>query len=209
MKNYRFFVVCGLLVLAALFVHFHQDVQVPVARPLTDIPERLSGWEKVAETRFSEAVLKQLKPTDYLYRVYADERHHPVSLYLGFHGGGPDSGPIHSPKHCLPGSGWFNLSEESKTFVIGNERVHLVEAVYQNGDARELFLYWFQVKGESMTNEYALKFAEIKNSILFNRRDSAFIRISVPYQQEDAQARTLGEQFVRDFYPQIKAVLPR
>jgi EpsI family protein len=209
MKNYRFYVVCGLLILAALFVHFHEDVEVPVARPLTDIPMRLSGWVKVDETRFSEAVLKQLKPTDYLYRVYEDEHRHPVSLYLGFHGGGPDSGPIHSPKHCLPGSGWRSVSEETKVFAVGDDRINLVEAVYQNGDARELFLYWFQVKGESMTSEYALKFAEIKNSILSNRRDSAFIRISVPYRQGDENVLVLGEQFVRDFYPQIKAVLPQ
>ncbi|OHB29905.1 MAG: EpsI family protein [Desulfuromonadaceae bacterium GWC2_58_13] len=209
MKPYRFYVVFGLLVLTALFVHFHRDVQVPVARPLTDIPERLSGWAKVDETRFSEAVLKLLRPTDYLYRVYVNDQSHPVSLYLGYHGGGPESGPIHSPKHCLPGSGWQNISEKNITFEVGEDRIHLVEAVYQNGDARELFLYWFQVKGESMTSEYALKFAEIKNSVLFNRRDSAFIRISVPYRQGDDGVLALGERFVRDFYPQIKAVLPQ
>jgi EpsI family protein len=208
MKNYRFYVVCGLLILAAAFVHLHQDVQVPVARPLAEIPVRHSGWVKVDEARFSEAVLKGLRPTDYLYRVYVNGPSHPVSLYLGYHGGGPDSGPIHSPKHCLPGSGWLNLSEKTETFPVGEDQVNLVQAIYQNGDARELFLYWFQVRGESMTSEYALKFAEIRNSILFNRRDSAFIRISVPYRQGDDGVLSLGEQFVRDFYPHIKAVLP-
>lgn len=209
MKNYRFYVVCILLVLTALFVHFHRDVQVPVAKPLTDIPERLDGWVKVDETRFSEAVLKLLRPTDYLYRVYADSSRQPVSLYIGFHGGGPDSGPIHSPKHCLPGSGWLNISETTKSFTVGDDRINLVEAVYQNGDARELFLYWFQVRGESMTSEYALKYAEIKNSILYNRRDSAFIRISIPYRQGDEGSLAAGTRFVRDFYPQIKEVLPQ
>jgi len=209
MKMFRFYVVYALLLGAALFVFLHEDVEVPVARPLDEIPLRLDGWTKVEETRFSEAVLKQLRPTDYLYRVYADDDRRSVSLYLGYHGGGPESGPIHSPKHCLPGSGWMNISEQSKTLTIGDDEVRLVEAVYQNGGQRELFLYWFQVKGATLTNEYALKLAEITNSILHNRRDSTFVRVSVPYQEGDAGALEVGERFVRDFYPHIKAVLPR
>ncbi|MDX9710412.1 MAG: EpsI family protein [Trichloromonas sp.] len=209
MKKFRFYVVYALLLGAALFVFLHEDVEVPTARPLDEIPLRLDGWTKTEETRFSEAVLKQLRPTDYLYRVYADEDRRSVSLYLGYHGGGPESGPIHSPKHCLPGSGWQNVSEQSKTLTIGDDEVRLVEAVYQNGGQRELFLYWFQVKGATLTNEYALKLAEITNSILHNRRDSTFVRISVPYREGDVGALEAGERFVRDFYPHIKAVLPR
>lgn len=209
MKKFRFYVVYILLLGTALFVFLHEDVEVPVARPLDEIPIRLDGWTKVEETRFSEAVLKQLRPTDYLYRVYADDDRRSVSLYLGYHGGGPESGPIHSPKHCLPGSGWQNISEQSKTLTIGDEEVRLVEAVYQNGGQRELFLYWFQVKGATLTNEYALKLAEITNSILHNRRDSTFVRISVPYREGDLGALEVGERFVRDFYSHIKAVLPQ
>ena len=82
-------------------------------------------------------------------------------------------------------------------------------SVYENDGQRELFLYWFQVKGELCTNEYALRWAEISNSILFNRRDSAFIRISIPYRAGDRDTVVLGEQFIRDFYPHIKAVLPK
>lgn len=209
MKKFRFYLVYALLLGTALFVAFHEDVQVPTARPLDEIPTRLDGWTKTEETRFSEAVLKQLRPTDYLYRVYADDGRRSVSLYIGYHGGGPESGPIHSPKHCLPGSGWMNISEQSKTLTIGDDEVRLVEAVYQNGGQRELFLYWFQVKGATLTNEYALKLAEITNSILHNRRDSTFVRISVPYREGDTGALEVGERFVRDFYPHIKAVLPR
>lgn len=209
MKKFRFYLVYALLLGTALFVFLHEDVEVPTARPLDEIPTRLDGWTKTEETRFSEAVLKQLRPTDYLYRVYADDTRRSVSLYLGYHGGGPESGPIHSPKHCLPGSGWMNISEQSKTLTIGDDEVRLVEAVYQNGGQRELFLYWFQVKGATLTNEYALKLAEITNSILHNRRDSTFVRISVPYREGDTGALEVGERFVRDFYPHIKAVLPR
>jgi EpsI family protein len=209
MKYLRLYLVYALLILSALFIALHQDNHEPTLQPLTSIPLNAGGWAKVDETYFSEAVLKVLRPTAYLYRVYADDAGHRVSLYIGYHGGGADSGPIHSPKHCLPGSGWHSLSETTTSINVAGKPVSVVEAEYQNGSQRELFLYWFQVKGQTLTNEYSLKFAEITNSILYSRRDSAFVRISVPHQEGDDTAIVIGEQFVRTFYPYIEAVLPK
>lgn len=209
MINVRFYLVYLLLALTAVFVGVHRDVHVPVARPLDEIPLRVGHWSQVDDVYFSEAVLDQLKPTDYLYRVYVNDDRQPVTLYVGYHGGGPDSGPIHSPKHCLPGSGWQAVSEQNRTVTINGETLQLVEAVYQHGDRRERFWYWYQVRGETLTNEYALKFAEILNSIRHQRRDSAFIRISTMFQEPDSASSSAVEQFVRDFYPLIKAVLPQ
>ncbi|MEA3333065.1 MAG: EpsI family protein [Pseudomonadota bacterium] len=207
-RYYRFFIVYVLLFGAIFFVYFHEDVLVPVNRPLVDIPTRLRNWRMLSQARFDENILAVLKSTDYLSRVYIDEERNRVSLYLGYHGGGPESGPIHSPKHCLPGSGWQLFSTKEKELSLEGGQVSMVQAVYQNGDARELFLYWFQVRGESITNEYILKFTEIKNSILYNRRDSAFIRLSVPFEGDPGAVVALGERFLKDFYPEISAVLP-
>jgi EpsI family protein len=71
-----------------------------------------------------------------------------------------------------------------------------------------MFIYYFQVKGQILTNEYLLKLAEIMNSVLYNRRDSAFIRISVPFSDEEAEAALVGERFLAKIYPQIVSVLP-
>ena len=93
--------------------------------------------------------------------------------------------------------------------AVAEQNINLVRAVYQNGYSRELFVYWFQVKGKTLANEYSLKLAEIVNSIFYNRRDSAFIRLSVSYEGDPNQAIALAESFVQDFYPHIAAVLPQ
>lgn len=208
-KKFRFFIVYFLLIAAALFVYLHDDLAVPVNRPLTDVPQQQGKWRMVSQSRFDDQVLAVLKPTDYLARSYVDQAGNRISLYLGYHGGGPESGPIHSPKHCLPGSGWQVVSTVPGEMSVVGENIQLVRAVYQNGYNRELFLYWFQVKGKTLANEYALKVAEVFNSILHNRRDSAFIRISLPFTGDQDEAVALAEQFVRDFYPHIAEVLPR
>jgi len=209
MKNQgRYIIVYLLLVLTALFIYTHETVAVPVNKPLTDIPTSFGEWTMVGQSRFNQDVLQNLQPTDYLYRVYKDSAGNRVTLYLGYHAGGPESGPIHSPKHCLPGSGWFELSEVKRKIQVAGKELPVVQAVYQNGDQKEMFLYFFQVKGQILTDEYSLKISEITNSILYNRRDSAFIRISVPFHGDQAEAAAAGDSFVIKVYPYIASVLP-
>ncbi|MBE0555912.1 MAG: EpsI family protein, partial [Proteobacteria bacterium] len=42
--GYRFIIVFVLLIAAAVFVHTHEDLAVPSARPLTEIAVRQGGW---------------------------------------------------------------------------------------------------------------------------------------------------------------------
>ncbi len=207
-SQFRYIIVYLLLGLTALFIYTHETVAVPVNEPLADIPTVLDDWTMVGQSRFDPGILAKLKPTDYLYRVYRDKEGNRTTIYLGYHAGGPDSGPIHSPKNCLPGSGWFELSEAKRTMQAAGRDLSVVQAVYQNDEQKELFLYFFQVKGKVLTDEYSLKLAEITNSILYNRRDSAFIRISVPYTNEKVDAAAVGERFLVAIYPYIAEALP-
>lgn len=208
MKNFRYVIVYLLLGLTALFMSTHENVAVPVSQPLTGIPTQLDGWNMTGQSRFSSNVLANLKPSDYLYRTYKDLAGNKAAIYLGYHNGGPDSGPIHSPKHCLPGSGWFELSQVQRTIQTANTEVPVVEAVYQKGDQKEMFLYFFQVQGKILTDEYSLKLAEIVNSIFYKRRDSAFIRISVTFQGEASEAAKVADHLLVNIYPHIAATLP-
>ena len=118
-------------------------------------------------------------------------------------------GEIHSPKHCLPGSGWFEVSSRRGELSTPGGTINLVRATFQKGDTKELFLYWFQVRDRTISDEFSLKAAEILNSALYRRRDASFIRVSVPVDTDIDQAVTRGEQFIRDFEPLFREFLPR
>ena len=207
-KNSRFIIVCILLAVTALYINLHSDITVPTNKPLAEFPIVNRGWRMVSQSEFNENVLNVLKPTDYLYRQYAGPDGARVNLYIGYHGGGEESGEIHSPKHCLPGSGWYEVSAGKKELVIVGKEINLVEAIYQQGENRELFLYWFQVRGKTLADEYSLKLSEILNSLLYRRRDSAFIRISVPFETDENRANVAGERFIRDFDAEFQRFLP-
>lgn len=207
-KTWRFFILYILLGIAALYVHTRSEASVPVNKPLDLFPQRAGDWVMTGQARFDERVLAVLLPTDYLSRSYRNAQGERVSLYIGYHDGGPNSGPIHSPKQCLPGSGWNRLHAESRDLEVDQGQMSYVQAVYQKDTQKQMFLYWFQVRDRFITNEYALKLAMAKNSFLDNRRDSSFIRLSVMIDESEAEARRVGEDFIRAFLPAIRESLP-
>lgn len=208
-KKSHFIAVYVLLALTGLYVNLHADIAVPLNRPFAEFPREVGGWRAVSETEFSDRVLEVLKPTDYLSRTYTGSNGRTVQLYIGYHGGGKGAGEIHSPKHCLPGSGWYEVSNTKTRLDVGGKQMNLVHAVYQKGESTELFLYWFQVGDKTISDEYSLKISQIVNSMFHRRRDASFVRISVPVQGDQAQAAATGERFVRDFFPVIREVLPK
>lgn len=206
--SWRFYIVFILLAGAALYITLHADLTVPTNKPFSQFPVQQNGWQMISEYQFSDTVMDVLKPTDYISRLYAAPDGTKVTLYIGYHGGGEGGGEIHSPKHCLPGSGWFEVSTRREPLPVGAETLNMVRSVYRKGENKEMFLYWFQVRDRSLDNEYSLKIAEITGSLLYRRRDASFIRISVPFTGDEAAARKTGEQFIRDFYPAVRSFLP-
>jgi len=209
LQVWRFFVIFLLLGLTAVYVFTCSETSVPVGKSLEFFPQQVGDWSMTGQARFDERVLAVLLPTDYLSRTYIDKQNNSVSLYIGYHDGGPLSGPIHSPKQCLPGSGWSRLSDGVYQVDVNGDRVDYVGAIYQKDAEHQLFLYWFQVREQLLTNEYALKLAMTKNSLFSNRRDSSFIRLSVMVTDGKDQGFAIGEQFIRDFFPAIREALPR
>lgn len=206
--RYRFILVYLLVAMTWSFLTFRTSQAMPVARPLAEFPVSCQEWRMVAQDQFGSDVLNVLKPTDYLSRRYQAANGRKISLYIGYHDGGRQSGEIHSPRHCLPGVGWQQLSS-SKIVMLDQERpIHLARTVYQKGDSKELFLYWFQVRGKTISDEYSLKLASISGSLIHGRKDAGFIRISVPFEADEHEAAATGIKFIRDVYPLIREFLP-
>lgn len=207
-RRRQFAAVYLLLFTVGLYLQFHRDVGVPMKRSFEGFPGVVSQWRMTSESQLSDNVQAVLKASEVLMRQYVNPQGEKVDLYIGYHDGGQGSGEIHSPKHCLPGSGWQELSSSRTQIAAGDEKLNLVRAVYQKGDSRELFMYWYQVRGKTLSEELSLKAAEIANSVLYRRRDASFIRISIPFQSSEEKAAQLGERFVSDFLPAIREFLP-
>lgn len=193
--------------LAAYLMLFPFEDSVPLRKSFADFPYGYNGWSGssgVLDDRSEEI----LKLSEYLLRNYSKEDES-VSIYIGYYGSQRGGSQIHSPKLCLPASGWAKVSEASRTVdVDGLGKVDLVQAVYQKGERKEVFVYWYQMKGAYITDEYALRVQRFLNSIRYRRNDAAFVRLSAPVSGTVEEAVGDIEVFMGDFLPVLKEYLP-
>src|SRR5438874_1700046 len=118
----RSLVAAGLLVAAFLFVHemSHGERRSP-RRPLDQLPAAFNGWTG-RDSPLDPQVLAILRVDDYLSRVYSDSTGHVVGVYVGFYASQRTGDTIHSPKNCLPGSGWEPVHSDLLTIDLPGQK---------------------------------------------------------------------------------------
>lgn len=206
--NHRFILIFVLLLAAGAYIYLFKPQPVLLDRPLKEFPMAVGDWKMVRKDTFSQAILDVLRPTDYLSRTYTDSARNIVTLYVGYHGGRKQDGGIHSPRNCLPGSGWFLDSHRLVPVEMqSGEDIEVVNSVMSKGTTTISFYYWFQVRGTVLTDEYSLKLAEVWNSLVAQRKDAAFVRISMNV-RDGVDVDEVIHRFVRDFYPTVQSRLP-
>ncbi len=203
----KFVAVLVLLAAAAAATNLHRDLVLPRTRGLRNFPASVGHWNMVSSTTFSAPLLRVLRPSDYTMRSYADARGNRISMYVGYHDGGKNAGPIHSPRNCLPGAGWYALDTREMRVETNGESLTLVRTVYAKDREEVIFYYWYQVRGQTFASDWLMKLAELRNALLYRRRDAAFIRLDmsgIP----GVKADVLAEDFIREAYPALKDYLP-
>lgn len=194
---------CG----AVLISHNPREVIEPEAKSLKEFPRSIGVWRTMSETMFDIPTLNLLRPTDYVMRTYVNADGKPLSLYVGYHNGGGKSGPIHSPRNCLPSSGWLLLSSKDMRVEAGTETVRLVRAEYAKDSQLMTCYYWYQVRDKSMTGDLERKFAELVGMITERRKDASFIRLDLPGNMHAAND-DLVRNFLEGAFPLLRQYLP-
>lgn len=203
----RYALIILLLGSAAYLTYSPRQIEEPEVQPLKTFPKQIGQWTTASDIIFNEPTLKVLKPTDYLMRTYVNRNGDSLGLYVGYHNGGPNAGPIHSPKNCLPGAGWHMEANQEIRVSVGKDAITLVRADFAMGDRKMTCYYWYQVRGEAITKDLSMKLAEFTGVLLANRKDASFIRIDVTnagHQHADA----LAADFLQDAYPLLLQYLP-
>lgn len=200
------------VVQAVLFRSASHGEAVPLAAPLSAFPAVVGGWTLEQQGVIDKETLDLLKADDTLTRTYASPEGL-ASLFIAFFKTQRQGQSPHSPKNCLPGSGW-QPSETGRIDVaipgdpLGS--IHINRYVVAKGENQSMVLYWYQSQGRVIADEFAAKFYLISDSIRHHRSDTALVRIVVPIGNAGIPpAEKVGVDFVKTFYPAVKAYLPR
>lgn len=182
---------------------------LPSARPLSGLAEKLGSWNLIQEGVVDEETREVLKADDLLNRFYGKDRTG-VNLFVAAFRSQRNGKAPHSPKNCLPGSGWVPLNAGEISVDSGKgTQLNVNRYVVSNGENRSLVLYWYQSRDRAVASEYRAKFWVMMDAMRLNRTDTALIRVVVPIHEKDEEtASRMAQDFIRSFYPDLRQILP-
>jgi EpsI family protein len=193
----------------ALLYSANRPESIPAGRPLAQVPIMLGAWQFEQEGVVDQETRDILQADDLLNRYY---RNGPTGANLfvaAFRSQRTGKAP-HSPKNCLPGSGWEPLTSDQYSFDAGaGAPITVNRYVVAHGDDRSLVFYWYQSRDRAIASEYKAKFWVVVDSMRLNRTDTALVRVVVPIVGNDQEAATrVASDFVRSFYGTLRQYLP-
>lgn len=185
---------------------------VVLRKDLSEFPQTLGVWRAGPDEPIDAETQKVLSATDLLNRFYADPAsRRVVGLFVAFFSSQRKGGAIHSPKNCLPGSGWEPVRSGTIQLTVPNsgKTVEVNEYVIQNGLKEEVVLYWYQSQGRTIASEYTAKICLIWDAVRRNRTDGSLVRIISPViNGDETAARELAKSFAQDSFVQLQEYLP-
>ena len=184
---------------------------VPVVSPLSDFPSQAGAWHMYKDVPIEKEVQDVLKADDTLNRIYIGPQENPVFLFIAYFKSQRYGQAPHSPKNCLPGSGWEPLESDPLTIVVPGRQQPIVTNRYlvAHGDEKSVVLYWYQSHNRIIAGEFTAKFWLIADSVRYHRSDSSLVKIVVPVRNGDAETATKEAiEFVKAVFPAVSRQLP-
>lgn len=184
--------------------------EIPPKKPFDSFPMEIGEWSG-EKGRFDERIYDALGVDDSILGSYRTSQGDLVQLYVGYYHSQKKGDLIHSPKNCMPGSGW-NITEFSVEEVGGEESADTFKAIkllIENGGEQQVVLYWFQSRGRIISSEYMQKIYLVIDSIFKRRTDGSFVRLISPVQDGNLDATTQKMKvFAHDLAPYLHAYIP-
>jgi EpsI family protein len=207
-------ILSAFLLLQAITVYSCARSEVlPNNRPLAELPRQLGAWRFYEEGVIEQEVQDQLQADELLNRSYVISNSgggRAANLFVAYFRSQRTGRGPHSPRNCLPGSGWTPLVSDTLSIpVSGRNPIEVNRYIVQRGGVKSLVFYWYQSRDRTVASEYAAKFYVVADAIRYNRTDTALVRVVVPIVNDDADAaQGVATDFVRSFFVPLRQHFP-
>lgn len=185
---------------------------LPQREPFSIFPDAMEMWTGHREP-LEQIYLDQLKLDDYIVSNYLRAPRELVNLYIAWYDAQRAGEAAHSPRACLPAGGWqiIELKQiELPHVTVAGKPVRANRVVIQSHQSRQIVYYWFQQRGRTITNEYAVKWFLFWDALTRSRTDGAMVRLSSPWlpgtRVEDTDLRL--QQFAANIAPRLERFIP-
>ena len=151
----------------------------PAPPPLARFPAEFGGWKLLREDPVAADMASELGADQLLSRTYVrTPAGLPASLFVAWfrtqRGGARQP---HSPKVCLPASGWSPELIGEVTLETGAGAITVNRYVAANGMQRAVVIYWYQTPRRAIASEWAAKLWLVADALRDRRTDTALVRV--------------------------------
>jgi EpsI family protein len=183
-------------------------------------PMELGEWACHERQEIDDETRANLGVTDYLLcRYVRPQDRSGVDVYIGYHasqvreeGGGAGENSIHPPAHCLPGSGWDIIDNQTVTLDIPGLPVAdatVKRLVIAKGETRQLVYYWYQSRGRVISEDWQKIVFVGLDRALKSRTDGSLVRFTIPIiQKNEARADQAFQDLAPRILTQLSAYVP-
>lgn len=202
------------LISAAFIFTPAPDRVVPDRDRFSLFPRNIGAWNSYT-VPLEPATEEVLGASDYINAVFSKPGQNAsyVNFFAAYYDKQTEGSGIHSPEVCLPVGGWEVFSIDPTPVTIPDTvygSFTLNRAVIEKGLSRQLVYYWFEQRGERLTNDYLAKAKVVYDSLTIGRTDGALVRFVTPINADeteaDADARLQG--FMGELLPRLPRYIP-
>lgn len=200
-----------LLAQSALFYGLSRGEPAVETSALASFSNQIGRWRMLRETPLDDDIRATLRADDYLARDYAGPNGATVNLFAAFFKTQRAGETPHSPKNCLPGSGWvWSVSDVIPVSIAGRAPIEVNRYIVSKGDDKAVVLYWYQSRDRVVASEFRAAAFTAWDALRYNHTDTALVRVVVPIaDNRDGAATRSGVEFVQTIFSPLRAFFPR
>jgi len=186
--------------------------QTPPMAPLSHFPAEFGQWTLFRQDPIAADTATELAADGLLNQTYRETPTGSLAtLFVAWfqtqRGGLRQP---HSPKVCLPASGWTPEVADEVAVNTAAGPIMVNRYVVTNRVQRAVVLYWYQTPRRVIAGEWAAKLWLVADAVRDRRTDTALIRVIVwSAGGGDEAATTVASRFAGKLYPVLRGYLPR
>lgn len=197
--------------LIVITITFVLTLMIKFYRPATagdvnfdSFPLTIGDWQGTKEV-VDPQVLELLNPQAIISANYTNNEGITVHLLFDFFSSEATFGGPHSPRNCLPGSGWIIEETLTNDIEIRNRIIPAGRFQLQLNNSGKVMDFWYITHYGETANDYMFKIYMLVSALTFKPRDIAFIRFVA---QDDPKSLVALEEFQSLVLKEIYGHLP-
>lgn len=206
MAKKTFLVFLSIIVITFLFcsaIRYYKP-QTSYRRAFEDFPIEKGGWVGQGDNLIP-AIVEMLNPTEIFSATFTNPEGIEVHLFFDYFSQQNSYGGPHSPRNCLPGSGWTIVDTEERKITIDGRTIKIGRFYMRLGELEKVMDFWYVTRYGETANDYMFKLHVLASSLTFKPNDIAFIRIIGNGDQRSLQALDEFEKlFVEEIYDHLR-----